>query len=214
MYYPIFLRQLAMAHANLRTHHKGFGSVYDRIRPAERTPSIVGTHGFTLVELLTVLAVSGILLTIAGTKFREYTIRAKRVEVETSFRHASILLAAAIENNGRPWTTNWNDQQFRDFVGIPAHSRFSYGLIDGGPDNVPMFTAVARAGDPATRDEFMALPGGPRCLCTDAVTEALVPFLPCGNKIVSLIGRSDVYGKVRTITVSAFALRCQTGNIN
>jgi prepilin-type N-terminal cleavage/methylation domain-containing protein len=205
-----------MAHANLRTRHKGFGSVYDRIRPAERTSSIVGTQGFTLVELLTGLAVIGILMTIAGTKFREYTIRAKRVEVETNFRQASILLAAAIENSGRPWTTNWNDQQFRDFVGIPAHSRFSYGLIDGGGGgaNVPMFTAAARAGDPATRDEFMALPGGPRCLCTDAVTEALVPFAACGNKIASLIGRRDVYGMVRTYTVSIFALRCGTGNID
>ena len=170
--------------------------------------------GFSLVELMVVVAITAVLVSIAVPQFKNYTWRARRAEVKATFAHVAGQLAAW-EGEGQAWGgADWNDAQIRQFAMISDTTRYSYGLLEVSSTSTPTLTAVYRTGDPATRDEHMAVPLGPQCLCTDGSTGELVPFTACGNQVANMIGQDYGFGLVRTITVSKFTNHCMTGNID
>jgi prepilin-type N-terminal cleavage/methylation domain-containing protein len=180
---------------------------FRRILPA------TGKEGFTLTELMIVVAIISILTTIALPKFQAYSIRAKRTEVDLTFRTMKGYFDAW-EGDGRPFTSDWDDNEFRSRIALPATTRYSYGLVYDGPTHSPVMSAVFRTGDPTTRDELMAVPGLKTCICTDAITETIRQPAACGNMIADQIGKNFGYGIVRTQTLGIFAGTCFTGDVN
>ncbi|MDR3410207.1 MAG: GspH/FimT family pseudopilin [Formivibrio sp.] len=104
------------------------------------------THGFTLIELVTVIAVMSILLSIALPAFREM-VASQKVKSTASTLQTSLLLtrSEALKRNtnvtlaptttGNPWNGGWS-VQLTDGTVLSTYSPVTAVNITGGPTSV------------------------------------------------------------------------------
>ncbi len=89
-------------------------------------------QGFTLLELLLVIAIVGILCAIAIPYYQSYVIRAKLAEVEHAMAVVKSAVSAYREENGDSWPNCPSINEIRNSLGIGlgAVSRISLLSID------------------------------------------------------------------------------------
>ena len=67
-----------------------------------RTPDKKPEHGFTLIELMIVVAIIGILASLAVSAYQTYTVRAQVAEAINMASHAKVPIVDAFNNTGIP----------------------------------------------------------------------------------------------------------------
>mgnify|MGYP000235062339 CR=1 FL=1 len=99
-------------------HAKQFG------QSAQARPASVGQAGFTLIELMIVVAIVGILASVAIPAYSDYTVRAKVTEAVTAAGAIKTSVADYYYANGKLPTSNAE-------AGIGGSSNYSTDLIEG-----------------------------------------------------------------------------------
>lgn len=112
----------------------------------QRGPDVFST-GFSLVELVIVLAIIGVLSALALPSYSEYLRRGHRVEARTGLLHAAQWLERAATANGvyplaLPAALTWQD--------LPD-KRYTIGFADGNSPARYTLVATRKAG-PQRRD--------------------------------------------------------------
>lgn len=101
--------------------------------------SRTSARGFTLIELMTVLAIVAILIAVAGMSYSRFTTKAKSVEAEVALAEVHRLEQLHYASTGT-YTTNVDELGFKPF---PPLKYFSVSVQVAGDSGSGAFRALA-----------------------------------------------------------------------
>ena len=140
-------------------------------------------QGFTLIELMIIIAIVAILVALAVPAYQDYTIRAKVAECINSAAPAKLAVAEFFMQDGVDWPTQDQSGLEDGESGLSQYCEaFVYGggtTIDAATITVSALDAVGASGVSAMLTPSVAVGGNINWACTNASGDtALAKYLP------------------------------------